>query len=717
MTTINRGFQVAGERGAATTEARYGKEFLLQKIKEKQSLREAAQLTREEGSRFLDEMGIESSKPSMRAILGPGGVIAQNLAGYEMREPQLEMAELVAECIENGEHCLVEAGTGVGKSLAYLIPAIYSGKKAVVSTGDKGLQDQLWRKDIPFLKSVLSIPFAAAILKGRANYLCLERWNEEIGEQTFFGESYEFAEVKRWLETTESGDLEELPIGLSSEFAARITATSDQCLSQHCPSFRDCYAERARAKAESANIVIVNHTLLTLDASIRLGSDGYAKVIPDRDVVIVDEAHRLEDAATLAFQEEVSAIGISRLIRDRKVQKASLNQDLLTDVDTATDALFNALAHLSSSQSYSLGEPPASIRLLAQGLALKLRDVVRELQHNNPFVVDDDPQAEAYKRHIKRVEAYATLVTDILFPADGQIVYVEKREGKKRPLIYLRRCPICVAESLRQSLFGKWPVVCTSATLSTNGNFEYFKSRCGCDQARELIVGSPFDYGRNALIYMPPQGTLFDPTRYYQDGSPEYFDRLANEIEQLLLASDGRAFCLFTSNKALNEVYGRIAHRLRWLVLRQGDAPRPELLRQFRDNGHAVLFGLRSFWEGVDVQGEALSLVVIDKIPFGQPDDPIYEARCQEIVKRTGDKWAWFNQFALPNATITYKQGFGRLIRTKTDYGVVALLDGRITTKNYGSGILRSLPRAAQTRSLDAVRTFFEMRKQQGQLL
>ncbi len=685
----------------------------LTKIAEKQAIKEAAASIRDEGGRFLDEeLGIESM-PSMRAILGPGGVIAQSLPGYETREPQLQMAELVARAIEEREHCLVEAGTGVGKSLAYLLPAIYSGRKTIASTGDKGLQEQLWRKDLPFLRSVLPIAFTAAILKGRSNYLCLQRWNEEIGEQTFFGESYEFAQVREWLAVTESGDIEELPIALSPEFASKVTCTSDQCLGKHCPSLSTCYAEQAHAKANDAQIVIVNHTLLTLDCSIRLSSDGFARVLPDRELVIVDEAHRLEDAATLAFQEEISASGISRLIRDKKAQKAELDPGLLADVDDSATVLFDTLARMSTSQSYAIDTPSASIKMPAQGLSLKLCDVARELKRNNPFALEGGPQFEAYKKHVERVEAYAALVTDILFPGEGQIVYVEKRQGKHRQLVYLRRCPICVAEQLRTALFDPWPVVATSATLTTNGSFAYFRDRCGCDskESYELAVGSPFNYPRNMLIYVPPAGSLLDPSKYYQDGSEAYFDRLAEQIESLLLASDGRAFCLFTSNRALNAVYERIAGRLRWLVLRQGSAPRPELLHQFKEDGQAVLFGLRSFWEGIDVQGDALSMVIIDKMPFGQPDDPIYDARCKEIVARTGDKWAWFNELAVPNATLTLKQGVGRLIRTKLDVGVVALLDERLITKRYGWGILNSLPPGRKTHSIENVRAFFEARR------
>ncbi len=696
----------------------------------KSQVHEDYRTTVAESAAWLDgELGITpkptATMPSMRGILGEGGIIARHLSGYEPREEQIRMAELVSAAIGAEEHCLVEGGTGVGKSLAYLIPAVYSRRKTVVSTGDKALQDQLWRKDIPFLKSVLPIDFKAAILKGRANYVCQEKLNQEAAVQQNIGQTHEFAEVMAWLKDSESGDLDELPFSLTSELAGNVTSTADGCTGKHCASYEDCYAEKAKAAADRADIVIVNHTLLTLDAALRAKSDDYAKVVPDRELVIIDEAHRLEDAATSAFQAEVSVFGVSRLLHDKQITAVNPDLGKIASIEDAAQAFFDSLAKLSNQQSYSIGEPPNALRLQAENLAIKLKDFAREVERKGVggAVSDGDEgigRVEAFKKHLQRIHDYANTITDVLFPDPAQVIYAEKVQGKRRQTVYLRKCPITVMSSLRESLFAKWPVVCTSATLSTGGTFDYFKDRCGCDEARTLIVDSPFDYPHNALVYMPARGADFDPTRFYQEGSPEYFDRLANEIEKLLLASDGRAFCLFTSNKALNEVYSRIANRLRWTVLKQGDKPRQELTRQFIDDGHAVLFGTRSYFEGVDCKGEALSLVVIDKIPFGQPDDPIYKARCDEIVKRTRDKWAWFNQLAIPNATVTLKQGFGRLIRTKTDWGVIALLDGRMSTKNYGSTILRSLPKATPTRSLDAVKTFFETREivepQQGRM-
>jgi Rad3-related DNA helicase len=654
---------------------------------------------------------------SMRQVLGPGGVIARSLPGYEHREPQLQMAEMVWDAINAGEHALVEAGTGVGKSLAYLVPAAYSHLKTVVSTGDKGLQMQLWQKDLPFLQEHLPIPFRAAILKGRANYVCLHRWREEIGEardgeMELFKVPPEYGAIKHWLETSDSGDLEECPLAIPPETLAKITSTAAGCLGNNCPAACDCWAEKAKDRAEVADIVIVNHTLLTLDAWIRQQSGDFAKVIPDRNLVIIDKAHRLEDAATLAFQQEASHYGVMRLLSDRCMADVTLPPGAYEKLEHISQEFFGLLAKVSNQQSYTVSAPSAALEAATRNLAEALKDISIKAEQGSKA---EGAAADALRKHTKRIREQADAVSSIWEKSDDEIVYVEKGQGKREELVYLRRCPVCVAESLRTALFEKWPTICTSATLATGDNFDYFRSRVGCDDGEELMVDSPFDYGRNALIYMPANGGGLDPTRYYQEGSVEYFDRLAQEIESLLLASDGRAFCLFSSTRALNEVYQRIAHRLRWLVLRQGEAPRPELVRQFKASGKAVLFGLRSFGEGVDVQGEALSLVVIDKLSFSPPDDPVYKARCDQLIAASGNKWAWFSGLALPGAIITVKQNFGRLIRTKSDRGVVALLDGRVTTKNYGGTVLNSLPPASRTRSLEAVKTFFDSGAQTGE--
>ncbi len=681
----------------------------------------------------ISEDAVATRIPPMPSILGPDGVIASRLPGYEHRPQQIEAAEAVRRAILEGRHAVIEAGTGVGKSIAYLLPAIYSGRRTVVATSGKALQDQLISKDLPFLRDTLPIPFAFCALKGRSNYVCRRKLEDEIGVQAMLGESYEMASLRTWLAVSDTGDLEAMPSPLSVELAARITCATDECLGQDCPSFRECYYQAAHQRAESCQIIVVNHTLLALDCAIRDGSEDHAKILPDRELVIADESHALEEVATRAFEVEVSSNGIDRLLHAKTLQETNVNQQIIATCLGASEATFDFLAGIVrgdadsdiGSATYAIPQPaPTRLIHLAEAVALKLGDIARAVGQGNTQAVNS-PAWKLVTNYQKRLLGLQETIAGILVPSPAHVLYCERRVSRKgRPIVALKRCPISVAEDMARALFARWTTICTSATLATQGNagraFAYFKARVGLDlegaspngaSVLELQVGSPFDYRAHALIYLPRDGALFDPTRYYQQGSIEYLDRLAQQIEALLLASDGRAFCLFTSNRALDEVYRRIAHRLRWLVLRQGDAPRSELLRRFREDGHAVLFAVRSFWEGIDLAGDALSLVTIDKLPFNPPDDPVYAARCEALNTQYRDKWAWFSRLALPMATIAIKQGFGRLIRTKSDIGVVALLDGRLSTKGYGTGILRALPPATPVRSIAEVETFFKTRE------
>lgn len=663
----------------------------------------------------------EALIPPMELILGAGGVIAQKLPGYEPRAGQIELAQKIGEAIESQESILGEAGTGVGKSLAYLIPTIYSGKRAIVSTEGKALQDQLRTKDLPFLKAVLPVPFNFAVLKGIGNYICKLKWDEEKGAQLAVGRTAEFAAVETWLESTTTGDLAEAPVNPSPELRANITTSSDECLSTDCPLYRKCFAIQARAAAKDAQIVVVNHTLLALDLELRARTDDGVSILPDRDLIVIDEAHSLESVAADAFTTEVSNWAVPRLLKGKLPIKARLRDEAMADARVANDQFFDLFfADQRSTFSIAVSE---ELRLRAQRLGATLAELAHQARQS--LLSDDDQdflleEDERSSRETKKIERYAERLGNLaltfgeaISESDEHVIFVEKSTNPRSgaTTTTLRRAPISVADDLRTALWEKWPVVATSATLTTQGTFAYFRQRTGCDDAQEIVVDSPFDYRRNAVIYLPQDGRAFDPSKFYQEGSIEYFERLADQIMQLLLASDGRAFCLFTSRRAMNEVHHRLAPRLTWNVYRQGDYGTQDMIRRFREDGHAVLFGLRTFWAGVDVAGDALSLVIIDKLPFPTPDEPVYQARCDKLTRDTGDKWAWFNKLAIPLCTIQFKQAFGRLIRTKSDRGVVALLDGRLTTKGYGTGIVRSLPPATQTRSLDAIRVFFSAGK------
>lgn len=670
--------------------------------------------------------------PPMRDVLGPEGVIARRLDGYESRPGQIELAQAVADAIQAEESILGEAGTGVGKSLAYLAPAIYSGKTTIVSTEGKALQDQLAGKDLPFLASVLAVPFRFAVLKGLSNYVCNLKWDEEANG---LGLLPGVAELKAWRDTTPTGDLAEAPTKVLPELRAAITTTTDDCLGQQCGYADRCFVLQARKRAKDAQVVVVNHTLLCLDLALREQTDDGVSILPDRDLVVVDEAHALEDVATDAFSEELSESAVPLALRGKLARLADLDDDEIARTKTLNDEFFGIVGR-DQRLTYRI-EPSEDLRLKAGNIAGLLRGMARQarqmildqgdydaglggmptaaaqlipkrIQGATPAERQANVRRELYARRLESLADRFGTCTESL---DTHVTFVEKtRDRRDQQRVTLKRAPISVADDLASALWAKWPVVATSATLTTGSGFAFFRERTGCDNAREITVESPFDYARNALLYLPPNGASFDPSRFYQDGSVEYFSRLADEIERLLLASDGRAFCLFTSRRAMDEVYQRLDSRLRWTVLRQGDYGLAETIRRFKADGHAVLFGLRSYMTGVDVQGEALSLVIIDKLSFAPPDDPVFEARKDDLTRTSGDKWAWFNRLAVPTATIILKQAAGRLIRGTSDRGAIALLDGRLTQKSYGGGILRSLPPATQTRSLDAVKTFFAAR-------
>jgi ATP-dependent DNA helicase DinG len=694
-----------------------------------------------------------------RGILGPDGAIARKLPGYEHREPQLEMAALVEYAMGAHQNAVIEAGTGTGKSLAYLVPAILLAQetdpdarsedgspqphvKTIVSTADKSLQEQIWRKDIPFLQDVMPVRFTAALLKGRSNYLCLRNFTlaQELPGLSRAGvgfasqqEAAQWGDLVDWSQTTESGDVEELPFTLSAELREHTTTDSDGCTGQSCPFHAQCWAERAKAAAKQADVIIVNHALLLRDRQLAHQSEGHARVLPEARLVVLDEAHHLEEIATDAFGSQLSpgrwtriANGWERLTTDFPAVKELIKADdqseeaveakqqlaRCTAFGAEIDAFFAAIRErltLNHKTTMRLGDE----RPLIMALPERLRATGSAMVETIPYWLQKNDDRERWKKLGAQLVDFAGDLEAVCTPAEpGRVVrYAELTGSGRNQRAVLHTKPVDVSDLLRARLFEAddlWSVVSTSATIATDSGMAYWCERVGCDDREDLVVGSPFDYPRAALLYLPADGPGFDPTQGRGDDSVQYLERLAAEYERLILASSGRAFCLFTSFKTLDEVYRRLSPRLTaYLVLRQGDLPRPELVKRFKQDGNAVLFGVKSFWEGVDVQGDALSLVVIDKLPFTPPDDPVWEARCEAINAKYGDRWAWFNRLAIPNAIIALKQGFGRLIRTGSDRGVVALLDGRLSTKDYGTRIIRALPPATPTRSMEAVAAFY----------
>ena len=675
-------------------------------------------------------------RPSVRDVLGPDGVIARQLEGYEYREAQVRMAELVERGIARRRHVLVEAGTGTGKSLGYLVPAILSGKRVVVSTANKALQEQIFRKDIPFLQAVLPTKFTAALLKGRANYLCLNRLVEQrervagrlFGAETAFRgpeAARLWPRLDRWARSTSSGDIEQAPFAMPAELRELVTVESEACLGRHCPQYSQCFAERQWYRALEAQVVVVNHALLLRDLPARRDEESP----PDDDrpsLLVLDEAHHLEEAATQALGVQLNQPRWTRCARrlealtvlhpavargGEQSEEFERAQHWKLKLDATGARILEMLEGFETrllrlgSASERLGDERSAATAAVQALEAFGQD----LEATSPTWLSEDQRA-SWVVLGTQVKAIGVDLTTIVTPSDeNRLVRFATLGGPLgRRRVSLHAAPIDVSEALREHLFGGFAtVVATSATLASADGFAYWRARVGVERADELIVTSPFDYAHNDLLNLPADGAGLDPGRFRARGESEYLDRLANEVERLLEASDGRAFCLFSSTRALEAIHARLAPRVRWPLLKQGDLPRPELLRRFVESGHAVLFGVKSFWEGVDVQGAALSLVVIDKLPFAPPDDPIWSARCASVNRARGDNWAWFEELAIPFASLQLKQGFGRLIRNATDRGVVALLDGRLTTKAYGARILSALPPATRTRDVEAVRAFF----------
>ncbi|HLJ80363.1 MAG TPA: helicase C-terminal domain-containing protein [Ktedonobacterales bacterium] len=644
----------------------------------------------------------ESGRPLRESVsddLRDGGVLSRTLPGYEERPAQIEMARRVADALESSQHLVVEASTGTGKSLAYLLPIVRSGKVALVSTANKALQEQLFYKDIPFIQRHIQ-NFRAALVKGMGNYLCLDRHAEERDFQRLLGNSA-FTEMESLLDSEAwDGDLDLLPRSLPRDVRGRVAADSDQCAWRDCPFYGDCYVRKMRERSREAQIIVVNHTLLLLDAAM----GGF--LLPERDVIIIDEAHHLEEEATRAFTVTVTPSRISSLLAQKRLREHvdSRLLEAATDADIrAWDALNRALRPDARGRQH-LVEP------LEEGLRLAsaISDLAGGLSFARPPNLEGKDEV-LFEKLLARTRALAAdlrVVFGVKNP-DERVYYVEQTggTGRRAPQPSVSAAPLDVTELLREKLFDKISTIATSATLAIGGDFRFFRSRVGLEGAQEAVLPLAFDYKAHALLYVPRM--RLEPA--FGAASGPYLDELADQMRRLVEASDGRAFLLFSSQNALRGVLDRIAYELESdgysLIVQGRDLARIEMLRQFRELPRAVLFGLKSFWEGVDVVGETLSLVAIDKLPFDPPDDPVNEARISKM-KDAGANW--FGEYTLPQAILRLKQGIGRLLRTTDDRGVMAILDKRLYTKGYGRQVLAALPPARRTIEIADVRAFFE---------
>jgi len=637
-------------------------------------------------------------------LFAPWGPVAELLGdGYHPRRGQALMARLVKRALDQGGHVLVEAGTGIGKSFAYLIPLVWTGRKAFISSANKTLQTQLWEKDLPALRRIAPRPFSAALLKGRSNYVCLLKLSEISRQPQLLvpDEHSSMAALLECLENVPSGDTETLR--LYGELKDKVVTGRHDCAGYQCPFFHDCYYEHAKAEAEGADLVVLNHALLAYNLVLE------QPFLSPRDIIVVDEAHELERYVVGALRLSLEYTTVPGLINN-PVLTRHVDDRLRAQAVQSNHELFRLLGQLGEGAEERRWTMDGELQP-AMALVGHLQAVHRQIQRTYPPVKGDDDNEEN-ARHQAALEWTAQLVNEITQLAqvapDDQVRYCETWTGDVRPdNLTLQREPLDVADFMREKLFqATKTVICTSATLSVDGRFDYFRHQIGAPdpvdgRLLERRIPSPFDFQTQALLYTPP-----GLTPQYGDGEAAYVEQLAGEIERLVQASQGRAFVLCTSTRRMRHLYDALWPRLPYNCMRQGLASRAELLDEFKNHPDAsVLFATRSFWEGVDIPGDTLSLVIIDKLPFAPYRDPVYRQREQRVREAGGNP---FLQVSLPEATLALKQGVGRLIRTETDRGVMAILDSRINTARYGTRMIASLPPARRTNRFEDVVAFFQ---------
>ncbi len=627
------------------------------------------------------------------------GPLSETLPSFEPRPGQRQMAAAVADIFEDGGILLAEAGTGTGKTLAYLIPAILSGHRVLVSTGTKNLQDQIYYKDLPYLRSALDVSFTATYMKGRANYLCLHRFADvrDSEEPRLQAERSYLEVIEQWVGQTETGDraeIEDLPddVPIWNE----ISATAENCLGTECPSYDDCFITRMRQRAIESDIVIVNHHLLCADAAVR--QSAYGEVIPNCSHVVIDEAHQLEDIATHYFGMVASSYRLAELARDaHRLLASDPNADPLatSDVHRIVDDTQDR-ARMFFGSLTRLGVTGERTRVTTAVLAQTEEpagQLVAALSAFERALIQIDNPSEEVQTLAQRAAELQDQLKFLLRASDPNYVYFLDLRGKG---VFLRASPIDVSAIVRDVLLARNNgSILTSATLTVDGSFDYIRGRLGVDQALEVRLPSEFNFRHQSVLYLP--------RRMPEPRSESFTSAVADELTNLLAVTEGRAFVLFTSYANLRAVRDQLETTLTYPLLVQGSAPRTTLLREFRTTPGAVLLATSSFWQGVDVAGAALTCVVIDKLPFASPADPITAARMEAVEARGGNP---FSEYQVPLAILTLLQGLGRLIRHRRDRGVLALLDPRIRTKGYGRRFLASLPPAPIIHDLSDVATF-----------
>lgn len=638
-----------------------------------------------------------NNEQSALAWLEDGGALSTSLEGFQPRPQQQAMAKAIVDLLAGEGVLVVEAGTGVGKTFAYLIPTLASGERVILSTGSKTLQDQLFFKDLPVVREALKLPISAALLKGRANYLCLHRLELTSGEGRFT-DRREIGWLRRlesWGRLTETGDIAEMTaIPHDAEIWSKVTSTIENCAGLECEYYSDCFVVKARRKAQEADVVVVNHHLFFADMALK--EEGFGELLPAADVVVLDEAHQLPEIASTFFSETVSSRQLQEWSRDLLAEclvnakdmpqlrdKLNIFDKAVLDLRLVMDAPGQRSSWLMMRDRPGIIEHTNALLTAMQELEALLVEI---LERSKGLELCHERLAELRER-LARMQAPQTDV-------------IQWFETFTRSFT-LTATPLDVAAPLQrcmEALPCRW--IMTSATLAVGDSFEHFTKRLGINKATTLKLDSPFDYWHHALMYLP--------TGLPEPQQPDFIEKMVATAIPVIKACGGRTFMLFTSYRALHEAAELLEGEFDYPMLIQGESPQREMIDKFRELGNAVLLGTASFWEGVDVRGEALSCVIIDKLPFAAPNDPVLEARLETLRREGGNPFA---DYQLPQAVIALKQGVGRLIRDQEDRGLLMICDARLRTRSYGSVFLESLPRMPRTQKLEVVERFFSQER------
>ncbi|MCB1858661.1 MAG: ATP-dependent DNA helicase [Gammaproteobacteria bacterium] len=632
--------------------------------------------------------------PALSEILGPNGLLSRHIKGFTCRPQQQEMAERITTAIEGRQLLITEAGTGTGKTFAYLVPVLLSGKKTIISTGTKNLQDQLFHRDLPLIREVLAVPARVALLKGRANYLCRHRLESTLLEGRLGSRQMvdQLMSIQRWSGRTRLGDIAEISgVPEESGIWPMVTSTTDNCLGPECPSYAECHLLEARRSAQEADLVVINHHLLCADFALKEG--GFGDLLPAADCFVVDEAHQLAEVAGGFFGSSVSSRQLLELVRDTETEYLREAGDI-PEIPKQAARLGKAVRDLRLVFGIEARRVPWLEAAADQRVVQALTQVGTELDGLRHLINEIQGRGKGLDSCLARCQQLVGELAAInQEQSENEICWVETHQQSLR----LNRTPLEIADLFRERMArypGCW--VFTSATLAVGESFRHFQRRLGLEESQTARWDSPFDYPTQALWYVPKE--MPDPR------STDFTRAVVDLTVEILAASHGRAFLLYTSHRALREAAELLHGRVDYPLLVQGSAPKDELLNRFRDLGNAVLLGTSSFWEGVDVRGEALSCVIIDKLPFASPGDPVLQARIDTLRRKGGNP---FMELQVPQAALALKQGAGRLIRDPGDRGVLVICDRRLLKRGYGQVFLDSMPPMARTRELADVRQFF----------